>query len=141
MTDMRTYLGILKKARELKTIKKPVSTKFEIAALTAKADGSHALLFEKIKGKKLRLVANMVGTRSRFALAVGAKESNIHEKIIRSISKAKKPKTNSNPQFFENHSKDISILPIVTHFEKEAGPFITSSIIYSKNPEKGTQNS
>jgi len=41
----------------------------------------------------------------------------------------------------ENQSNDISILPIVTHFEKEPGPFITSSIIYTKNPETGTQNS
>ena len=32
-------------------------------------------------------------------------------------------------------------MPIVTHFEKESGPFITSSIAYAKNPETGKQNS
>ena len=141
MTDLRAFLGILKKTKELTIIKKPVSTKFEIAALTAKADGSNAILFEKIKGKKFHLVGNLIGTRSRFALAVGTKKDSIHEKIISSIAKAKKPKTQSDAQFFENCSKDISILPIVTHFEKEPGPFVTSSIIYSKNPDKGTQNS
>jgi len=37
--------------------------------------------------------------------------------------------------------KKIQILPIVTHFSKEPGPFITSSIIFAKNPETGKQNS
>src|SRR5207245_10858418 len=41
----------------------------------------------------------------------------------------------------ENRSRDLSILPIVTHFEKEPGPFITSSIIYTQNQETRTQNS
>lgn len=41
----------------------------------------------------------------------------------------------------ENSSKNLEILPIVRHFEKESGPFITSSIVYVKNPETGKQNS
>ena len=41
----------------------------------------------------------------------------------------------------ENRSRDISILPIVKHFAKEPGSFITSSIVYTKNQETGTQNS
>ena len=141
MSDLRRYLGLLRKSKDLKTVKKPVSTKYEIAAITAKADGSHAILFEKIKGKKIRLVSNLVGTRARFAQAVSAKENNIHEKIIRAIEHSKKPKKISKGQFMENKSSDALALPIVTHFEKESGPFITSSIIYVKNPEKGTQNS
>ena len=37
--------------------------------------------------------------------------------------------------------KSIYSMPIVTHFEKESGPFITSSVAYAKNPETGKQNS
>jgi len=132
---------LLRKTGELKSIKRKVSTKYEIAGVTAKVDSSHALLFEKIAGKKFKIISNLVGTRKRFAMAVGAKESGIHQKVITAIERAKKPKKISKGQFMENHSTDASILPIVTHFEKESGPFITSSIIYSKNPEKGTQNS
>jgi 2,5-furandicarboxylate decarboxylase 1 len=141
LSDLRNYLELLKKTKDLKTIKKPVSVKYEIAAITAKSDGSSAILFEKIKEKKIRLVSNLVGTRARFALAVNAKQSNIHEKIIHAIERSKKPKKVPEGQFMENQSSDSSVLPIVTHFEKESGPFITSSIIYVKNPEKGSQNS
>jgi len=141
LTDLRSYVELLKKTRDLVKIKKKVSTKFEIAAVTAKVDGSKAVLFENIMGSNFRLVSNLVGTKARFAIAVGAKESNIHEKVISAISRAKKPKKNAKAKFMENCSKDISILPIVRHFEKEPGPFITSSIIYTKNPKTGTQNS
>ena len=141
MTDLRNYISIIKKNNDLKTIKKPVSTKYEIAGITAKTDGSYAVLFENIKKNKFNLVANLVGTRKRFAIAVGSTEEKIHENIIRSIKKASKPKVISSGKFMENKSNDLSTLPIVTHFEKESGPFITSSIVYAKNPETRKQNS
>lgn len=141
MTDLRAYINQIKNLNQLHVIKKKVSTKYEIAALTAKVDGANAILFENIKESKLRLVANLVGTRTRFAKAVNAKESIIHEKVISAIEHAKKPKTVSERKFMENRTKDLSILPIVTHFEKEPGPFITSSIICTLNQEKNTQNS
>ena len=141
MTDLRAYITQIKNLNQLHVIKKKVSTKYEIAALTAKVDGANAILFENIKESKLRLVANLVGTRARFAKAVNTKEYSIHEKVISAIEHAKKPKTISEGKFMENRTKDLSILPIVTHFEKEPGPFITSSIIYTLNQEKNAQNS
>lgn len=141
MTDLRNYLSLIKKSGELKIIKKKVSTKYEIAGITAKVDGSTAILFENIAESDFNLVANLVGTRKRFAQAIGSTEEKIHENMISAIKKAKKPKVISSGKFMENKSKNISIMPIVTHFEKESGPFITSSIAYVKNPETGEQNS
>jgi UbiD family decarboxylase len=141
LIDLRSYIEQIKNLNQLYVIKKRVSTKYEIATLTSKVDGKNAILFENIKESKLRLVSNLVGNRERFAKAVNTKISNIHEKVISSIKSAKPPKTTSTGKFMENKTKDISILPIVTHFEKEPGPFITSSIIYTLNQEKNSQNS
>ncbi len=141
MTDLRNYISQIKKSKELKVVKTKVSTKYEIAGITAKVDGLDAVLFENIKESNFRLVANLVGTRKRFALAVGGTENNIHEKVISAIKKAKPPKLISSGKFMENKSKNLLSMPIVTHFEKESGPFITSSIAYAKNPETGKQNS
>ena len=140
MSDLRNYISKIKKNKELKTVKTKVSTKYEIAGITAKVDGSHAVLFENIKESNFHLVANLVGTRKRFALAVGGTENNIHEKVISAIKKAKAPKIVSSGKFQENSSKNLLSMPIVTHFEKESGPFITSSIIFAKNPDTGEQN-
>jgi UbiD family decarboxylase len=141
MTDLRNYISQIKKSKELKVVKTKVSTKYEIAGITAKVDGLDAVLFENIKESNFRLVANLVGTRKRFALAIGGTENNIHEKVISAIKKAKPPKLISSGKFMENKSKNLLSMPIVTHFEKESGPFITSSIAYAKNPETGKQNS
>ena len=141
MTDLRNYISQIKKSNDLKIVKPKVSTKFEIAGITAKVDGFHAVLFENIKESNFHLVANLVGTRKRFALAVGGTENNIHNKVISAIKKAKPPKIISSGKFMENKSKNIYSMPIVTHFEKESGPFITSSIAYAKNPETRKQNS
>ena len=141
MTDLRSYISLIKKSGDLKTIKSPVSTKYEIAGITAKVDGSFAVLFENIKESQFNLVANLVGTRKRFSQAVGSTENKIHEKVVSAIKKSKKTKVLPSGKFMENKSKNLSVIPIVTHFEKESGPFITSSIVYVKNPESGKQNS
>ena len=140
MTDLRKFLSRIKKINELEHIKSKVSTKYEIAGITAKIDGSSAVLFTNIKESKFDLVTNLVGTRRRFALAVGSSEDTIHETIIAAIRNAKKPKIITRAPFLKNRSRDQRILPIVTHFEKESGPFITSSIVYAKNYESGRQN-
>ena len=139
--DLRGYIAQIRKSNDLVVVRKKLSTRYEIAAITAKLDGSRAVLFENIKESKFKIVANLVGTRKRFAQAVKAKESQIHEKVINAITHASKPRTVPRGKFMENQSKDLTILPIVTHYEKEPGPFITSSIVYAKNQEMSTQNS
>ena len=141
MSDLRNYISLVKKNHDLKVVKRRVSTKYEIAAVTAKSDQSAAVLFENIQENKFRLVSNLVGTRRRFGLAIGCAEKDIHDKIITAIRHAKRPATTIVGKFHQNTSKSLSILPTVTHFEKESGPFITSSIIHARNPETRKQNS
>ena len=56
MSDLREYISQVKKINELQTIKTQVSTRYEIAGITAKVDQSHAVLFENIKESDFRLV-------------------------------------------------------------------------------------
>jgi len=140
--DLRGYLGEIEERGELRTIKTPVSPVYEIAGVTAWADGGPAILFENIKGSRFRLVSNLVGTRERFAAAVGAAgRDGIHEQMISAIKGADRPLLAEDPGMFaSNSSRYLSDLPMVTHFEKEPGPFVTSSIIHVMNPETGRQN-
>ena len=89
MSDLRNYISQIKKNKELKTIKTKVSTRYEIAGITAKVDGSYAVLFENVKNSKFRVVSNLVGTRKRFGYAVGGDENTIHQKVIKAIKKTK----------------------------------------------------
>lgn len=141
MSDLRGYIGLLRRKGELKTVTRQVSTKYEIAAVTARADNIAAVLFQDVRGSDFAVVSNLVGSRSRFAMAVGCGMDDIHRHVMSAARRARRPKTVQNGKFLQNSSTDLSLLPVVTHFEKESGPFITSSIIHVRNPDTGRQNS
>jgi 2,5-furandicarboxylate decarboxylase 1 len=140
-SDLRSFLSLLDEQHELVRINKLVSTKFELAAVVSKLDGKQAMLFEKIDKSQFKVVCNVIGTRRRFSLAM--REDNLIDAYsLQSNDNISKPaKMSGRAPFYENSSKDLGELPIVTHFEKDAGPYITSSIVFAKDPEKGTQNS
>jgi 2,5-furandicarboxylate decarboxylase 1 len=143
--DFRSFLEALERENDLVKISKNVKPKFELAAVVSKLEGKHAILFEKVNGSKEIVVAsNVVGTRKRFSLAIGAKEQKlIHARVTQAIQRVFKPKvvSSADAPFYENSSQDLFKLPIVTHFEKDAGPYFTSSIVFAKDQERKNQNS
>jgi 2,5-furandicarboxylate decarboxylase 1 len=142
-SDFRSFLSLLDEQRELVRINKLVSTKFELAAVVSKLEGKQAILFEKIDKSQFKVLCNLIGTRRRFSLALAMREDNlIGSHFLHSNGNISKPaKTSGAAPFYQNSSKDLGELPIITHFEKDAGPYITSSIVFAKDPDKGTQNS
>ena len=142
-SDLHEFLHLLKRQNDLLTIDKQVSPKFELAAISSKLDQKQAILFENVEGSGMSVVTNILGTRKRFSLAIGADDSGlIHSHILESMSSASYKKTiEDEPPFRDNSSTDLYDLPIVMHFEKDAGHYITSSIVYAKDQEKENQNS
>ncbi|MGA8913385.1 MAG: UbiD family decarboxylase [Nitrososphaeraceae archaeon] len=143
--DFRSFLEALERENDLVKISKNVKPKFELAAVVSKLEGKHAILFEKVNGSEEIIVAsNVVGTRKRFSLAIGAKEQKlIHARVTQAIQRTFKPKvvSSADAPFYENSSQDLFKLPVVTHFEKDAGPYFTSSIVFAKDQERKNQNS
>jgi UbiD family decarboxylase len=133
----------LEEEEELVKISKSVSTKFELAAVVSKLEGKQAVLFEKINESQFKVASNVIGTRRRFSLALATKEQDlIDSRLLQSNAEIFEPKKMSGEApFYENCSNDLNELPIITHFEKDAGPYITSSIVFAKDLEKRTQNS
>ncbi len=148
--DLRSYLALLERRGELVHVKKEVDAKFELAAVVSKHDGGKAVVFDKVRLKKFSVASNICGTASRFHLAIGAKgkpqgvmeaKKAIHARMADALSKLAAPKKVSKGLFEQNSSKSLNDLPIVTHFEKDAGAFATASIVFAKDQEKGNQNS
>ncbi|MEM3103807.1 MAG: UbiD family decarboxylase, partial [Candidatus Nitrosocaldus sp.] len=150
---LREYINLLRERGELRCISKQVSTVYEIAALTAKFDGREALLFENVKKGKgndddnddskdaeIKVVSNLCGTRRRFAYALGCDEQSIHSTMARAIASPIKPSVDDSRMLAYNAVDTLDILPIITHFEKDAGPFITSAIVFARDEENDRQN-
>jgi UbiD family decarboxylase len=142
--DLRGFLSYLEKRGELITIHKKVKKKFELAAIISKFDKKEAVMFTNVDESKFKVVSNILGTRERFFY--GIESSTPTRKIdlsnLGNIGSEYYPKEFSNDALcYSNSTKNLYDLPIVSHFEKDAGPFITSSTIYVKDQENGNQNS
>src|SRR5918999_5569602 len=148
--DLRGFLSTLQSDNELVRVKRDVNAEYEIAAISARLDGKQAVLFEKVRKSKIRVVTNVIATPRRFYLALGGSshkshkadvKRNIHSRVSQALHGLSEPtRTQGGALFEENSSRSLYDLPIVTHFEKDAGPFITSSIVFSENQENGRQN-
>ncbi len=143
--DLRRFISILESKGELLTISKKVQKKFELAAIVSKFDQGKAILFTNVNDSKFRVISNILGTRERFFYDIryeeGEKKASISSDLG-NIGNEWIPKIiSSNAPFYNNNTNDLMELPIITHFEKDAGPFITSSIIYVKDKESESQNS
>jgi 2,5-furandicarboxylate decarboxylase 1 len=141
--EFRNFLSFLEETGELVRIKKTVNPRFELAAVGSKFEGKQALLFEKVEGSKMTVVCNVLGTRNRFCMGLGVKdEKQIHARITSTISRFSTPnRISGQASYHDNCSTDLMDLPIITHFEKDAGPYITSSVVFARDPKSGTQNS
>ncbi|HJU79265.1 MAG TPA: UbiD family decarboxylase, partial [Nitrososphaeraceae archaeon] len=135
------FLKALESANELVKIKKLVNPKFELAGIVSKLDKGKAVIFESVKGSKIRVAANVLGTRHRIALSINAQNENmIQERIIDAIRKKSEIHKIDKSNNWKKNSSNLYDLPIVTHFEKDSGAFITSSLVFARDNETGHQN-
>ena len=135
------FLNELEKNDQLIRITKAVDPKFELAGIVSKLNKGKAILFESVKDSKIKVAANVLGTRYRIALSVNSKNENlIQERINEAIRNKSEIKNLTDNKIWGKISKNLFHLPIVTHFEKDSGAFITSSLVIAKDKETGTQN-
>lgn len=135
------FIKELEKNDQLIRITKAVDPKFEIAGIVSKLDKGKAVVFESVKESKIKVAANVLGTRYRIALSLNSKNENlIQERINEAIRNKSEIRNLTDSKIWGKISKNLFDLPIVTHFEKDSGAFITSSLVIAKNKETGTQN-
>lgn len=135
------FIKELEKNDQLIRITKAVDPKFEIAGIVSKLDKGKAVVFESVKESKIKVAANVLGTRYRIALSLNSKNENlIQERINEAIRNKSEIRNLTDSKIWGKISKNLFDLPIVTHFEKDSGAFMTSSLVIAKDKETGTQN-
>lgn len=135
--DLREFLGYLEEKGELIKIKREVNPKFEIAAILEKSSRERgpAVFFEKIMGYEASVAGQILGTRKRLAFALGIEETEIVDEYLRRKYNLIPPTTiNIGPvkEVIESEVDILKVLPVLTHHEKDAGPYITAGTIITK---------
>ncbi|MFQ5850545.1 MAG: UbiD family decarboxylase [Candidatus Binatia bacterium] len=145
--DLRSYLSDLEERGQLLRVTQEVDPKFEIAAgirRTSDIQGP-ALLFEKVKGfPNWRVLGGLFATRRLVALALGVSEDGLVARYLTLEEKRIPPEmVETGPvkeTRWEGKEIDLYRLPLVTHSEKDVGPYITIGVQIGKDPDTGIRN-
>ena len=142
-TDLREFVECLEKSGELIRVGQELSPQYEIpeAIRYAARHSGQAILFERVEGYDIPVVGNLLGTRKRFALALSTDEARSGEEyLVRKKTLIKPRIVDKAPVKEVILDKEINILktiPVLTHNEKDAGPYFTTAITIAKDPVTG----
>ena len=164
---LQEFIQKLESAGELQRISERVSPYLEIAEITDRIskNGGKALLFEN-NGSAFPLLINSMGSNKRMCMALGV--DNLDEigkeieKIFMQLTEPhnsisdklkvlptlgniaswmpKVKKGRGDCQQVINQNPDLSLLPVLTSWIHDGGPFITLPLVNTKDPVSGKRN-
>jgi len=141
-SGLRDFIEELNRRGDLISVLYPLDTKYEISAVLSemgKKEGP-AILFERVKGHRLPVVGNLLGTRKRLALALGIDPEKLFEQFPKRMEKRLPPVLTRDASPKEVVKKGIDLkklLPVLTHYAGDSGPYITSGFSSARDPETG----
>jgi 4-hydroxy-3-polyprenylbenzoate decarboxylase len=167
--DLRNFVSNLEAIGELKRVQVPVSPYLQITEISDRVlqQGGPALLFDRVEGSAMPLLANLFGTTKRVALGMGQESVASLRDVgstlaalkepeppsglkdagrILSLAKAvwdMSPKRISAPPcqeiVWEGNDVDLSRLPIQTCWPGDVAPLITWGLVVTRGPQNVTR--
>jgi UbiD family decarboxylase len=133
--DLASFLKTLDGQGLLTRISKPVDPKYEISTLMKMLDG-RVVLFDHVKGFSIPIVANVCSTRELVAIGLGTTRELLMGKLTEAIDHPRKANI-IEAEGYQNIGSDLYLLPILTHYPKDGGPYISSGIVACEDKEFG----
>lgn len=165
--NLRDFLNFLDKKNELLYIKEEVDPYLEMTEILDRIvkSGGPAVIFEKPKGKHIPVVGNLLGTHQRMKSALGISDYSEIDKRISAFFEMKEPQGlidklkmlpklaeigNYFPKIaksapcqeviLEGDNANLNLLPVITCWPQDGGPYITFPLVYTKDRETGKRN-
>ncbi len=147
--DLRHFLRVAEeRAPELLLrVKKEVSPKWELSSVQKKLEAEDRLpimIFEKVQGHDMPIVTNLFASKRHLALALETSPDQVVTRFAEAQRNRIKPKVvDSGPVkdvVLKGDRADLRALPIVTHCEKDAGPYVSSGVTIIRDPVSGALN-
>jgi len=128
--SLRTFLEKMEERSEILRIHDSVSPRFEIPSIIQAFSNGPVLLFENVEGYKTRIVANVCGTRGRICSALETHPSNLYVRLLDALRSPIHPEiVEDGPVMEIQKTPNLSEIPILLHFERDAGPYITAATV------------
>ncbi|MGA3404561.1 MAG: UbiD family decarboxylase [Candidatus Bathyarchaeia archaeon] len=133
--ELAEFANVLDEKGLLTRISKPVDPKYEISTIMRMLDG-RVLFFDHVKGSTMPIIANVCSTRDLVAIGLGTSREKLIAKLTDAIDHPRKARV-IEADSYENIGADLERLPILTHYPKDGGPYISSGIVACNDKEYG----
>jgi len=161
------FVQALGEHQELVRVPRSVDACLEVSAIAERAvkAGGPAILFESVTGARFPVLINAFGSRRRMSLALSVDDFEDHARAIEGWVKTHPPSTMGElaglvmklPELshvpprrvsrgrcqdvvWTGSDVNLDVLPILTSWPGDAGPFITLPQVITRDPKTGMRN-
>ena len=116
-----------------------LSDEFEVAKVLRQYP-KDTVIVKNVKGFDMPVVSGICNTREKIAKSINCEVSEITEKIIEAMEKPVKVDKFTDFSDYETSDVDLDKIPILTHYKRDGGAYITAGVVFARDPETGIQN-
>ena len=116
-----------------------LSSEFEVAKVLRQYP-KDTVIIKNVKGYDMPVISGICNTRDKIAKSINCEVSEITEKIIEAMEKPIKVDKFTDFSEYETSDVDLSKIPILTHYKRDGGAYITAGVVFARDPETGVQN-
>ena len=147
--DLRSFIAELeaKYPEEVARVAKSISPRYEITALLTqleKVKRFPLLYCEKVDGSDAPVVINAQASRKLMALALECQPEQLAAKFTERQGKPIAPVEVSDAPAQEvvklGDDIDLAKVPLLTHYDVNAAPYVTAGIVVAPDPDTGVRN-
>ena len=147
--DLRSFIADVesKYPEEVARVTKTISPRYEITALLTQLEKNKrfpVLYCESVEGSDAPVVINAQASRKLMALAMECKPEDLATKFTERQRKPITPIEVAEAPVHDvivlGEDVDLSRVPLLTHYDVNAAPYITAGIVVAADPESGVRN-
>jgi 2,5-furandicarboxylate decarboxylase 1 len=140
--SLREFLRQMEKEKEVLHVKNEVSANLEASYIMNSFDCEGPVLsFDRVRDFEIKVIANVCGTRKRLCTAISVGKSDLYSRLTDAWRSPKKAKILESGAVNEVVEKpNLSKIPFLTHFERDAGQYITSAVVHARGMDDKVEN-
>jgi len=120
-------------------ITEELSSEFEVSKVLREYP-KDTVIIRNVKGYDMPVISGICNTRDKIAKSINCEVSEITEKIIEAMEKPIKVDKFTDFSEYETSDVDLNKIPILTHYKRDGGAYITAGVVFARDPETGIQN-
>ena len=145
--DLRAFLRDVRGKQEIVHVERQVSPVHELSAVVKKLElerGNPLVLFERVEGSEIPVVASVQGTKERIALSLGQPIGQCVEGFLERLQNPiPSQRIDAGPVHdvvYLDEEVDLGVLPLGVHAAGDGGKYFTSGCVLVRDPVSGNTN-